>query len=253
MKKWASYTGYTALLNENGTKLRDLPPKSLMKATGDTKIANGILLEHVIFTDTEDHEGWVEARKVETYNENFERDCVYVKDIQTHDLRDAEQYIIWKKESSLTQVNMCGELSICYLLKIKLSEMLEKWEQDEPSFWRKVFGSGKARGTYAEELVKIFDLFGKQAETLAKYKSYTPDLLNNLIGAIVGVKISPRTGRLAGSGAGHWVVVTEVLNERAGYGLVYIYNPFPNRIEVYSYAEFLASAQKPYGAMMQNH
>ncbi len=252
MKKWTSYSGYTALLDANGTKMRDLTPKSLIKATGETKNVNGVLLERVIFTDTEDHEGWVDVEKVEDYTENYDFDCVDVKDIQTHTLRDAEQYVIWEKVSSQTQYNMCGEMCICYLLEKKLSEMLDEWQQTEPSFWKKIFGSGGvARGTYAEELVKIFALSGKEAETLAKYKAYTPDLLTKLINAIVGVSISTVTGRLKGGPSNHWVVVTDVLNERFGYGLVYVYNPFPNRIEVYSYAEFLASAKVPYGAMMQ--
>jgi hypothetical protein len=108
-----------------------------------------------------------------------------------------------------------------------------------------------ARGTGEDELVKMFGLFNTKAETLQpKYKRYTPELLTKLTGAIVGVKISSATGRLKGGGVGHWVVVTNVVNERVGYGLVYVYNPFPNRIEVYSYAEFLASAQVPFGAIM---
>jgi len=38
-----------------------------------------------------------------------------------------------------------------------------------------------------------------------------------------------------------------VVQERMGRGLVYVYNPFPNREEVYSWREFAASAMSPYG------
>ena len=253
MKKWTSYSGYTVLLNENGTKMRDLPPKSVIKSTEETKEVDGVLLERVILADEEDIDGWVDVQKIEPYNENFPCDCVDVKDIQTHSLRDAEQYVIWEKASSQTQVNMCGELCVCFILEKALSEMLNLWQQAEPSFWSRVFGGGVARGTYAEELVKMFELFGKKAKTLAEYKRYTPGLLTGLIGAIVGVRINTTTGRLIERGnkdGNHWVVVTDLMNERAGYGLVYVYNPFPNRIEVYSYAEFVASALTPYGAIL---
>jgi len=53
-------------------------------------------------------------------------------------------------------------------------------------------------------------------------------------------------GRLRGQGIGHWVIVDSVEPERFG-GQVYIYNPAPNRIEEYSYDQFIASAVKPFG------
>ncbi len=251
MKKWTSFSGYTTLLpapGATGTKLCDINPNSVVEATGETQEINGVTYERVTYHANNTFDGWVERRKVEPYNENFPRDCVDIKAIQTPDPRDAEQYVLWK---GAKQVNMCGELSVCYLLKISLAQMLDKWETAAPSFWKSVFGQGMARTTGEDDLVRMFSIFDVKAEALAsKYKSYTPGLLTDLIGAIVSVKISPTTGRLNGGGVGHWVVVTDVLSERIGYGLVYIYNPFPNRIEVYSYAEFLASARVPYGVMM---
>ena len=252
MKKWTSYSGYTALKlapETGGIKLLDLNPNTVIESTGETKEVNGIIFERVTYnTDKKNYDGWVDCGKIESYNENFPRDCVDVKAIQTPEVRDAEQYVLW---NSKKQVNMCGEMCVCYLLNISLEQLLKLWEVKEPSFWRSVFGEGMARGTGEGELVKMFGLFDTKAQTLqAKYKSYTPDLLSKLTGAIVSVRMSTATGRLNGGGVGHWVVVTDVVNERVGYGLVHVYNPFPNRIEVYSYAEFLASAKLPYGAMM---
>ena len=251
MKKWTAYSGYTALRltpDTRGPKLRDLNPNTVIESTGETQEVNGVIFERITYSTDKDYEGWVDAAKIESYNENYPRDSVDVKVIQTPDVRDAEQYVLW---NSKKQVNMCGEMSVCYLLNISLALMLERWEVAAPSFWRSIFGEGMARGTGESELVKMFDLFEAKADTLQyKYKRYTPDLLSRLTGAIVGVRMSTATGRLNGGGVGHWVVVTNVKNERVGYGLVYVYNPFPNRIEVYSCAEFLASARVPYGAMI---
>lgn len=250
MKKWTAFSGYTTLMSApgaSGTKMCDINPNTLIESTEETQEVNGVVFERVTYNSSKNFEGWVERGKIESYHENFPRDCVDVKAIQTPDIRDAEQYVLWK---ATKQVNMCGEMSVCYLLKIPLVQLLEKWEATAPNFWKSVFGQGMARGTGEDELVKMFGLFDTKAFALqGKYKRYTPELLTNLIGAVVGVKISPATGRLNGSGVGHWVVVTEVFSERIGYGLVYVYNPFPNRIEVYSYAEFLASARVPFGAM----
>jgi hypothetical protein len=244
MKKWTSFSGYTSLTDARGVKIRDLNPNTVIEATGEFMQRLGSLFEHVVIDGVE---GWVESRKVELYTENYPRNCVDLSGIQTPDTHDFEQYVYWHKKK---QVNLCGPISACYILGISLSEMLERWEIKKPTFWRSVFGDGIARGTGEGELVSMLELFDVKAQTLQpRYKVYTPDLLSYLIGSIVGVKMSTATGRLNGGGVGHWVVVTDVLNERSGYGLVYIYNPAPNCIEVYSYAEFLASARVPFGAI----
>lgn len=85
---------------------------------------------------------------------------------------------------------------------------------------------------------------------LAKAR-YTVSGLKSIAGrAVVSVRMDKWTGRLKPSGVLHWVVVTDVIPERTGYGGVEVYNPFPNRIEAYSWSEFLASAGVPYGVVM---
>jgi hypothetical protein len=80
---------------------------------------------------------------------------------------------------------------------------------------------------------------------------YTVSGLQQIAGrAVVSVYIDKYSGRLKPSGILHWVVVTAVTPERTGYGRVEIYNPFPNRIEAYSWSEFVASAGVPYGVVM---
>lgn len=244
MRYWASYSGYTRLMQTpNGIKIMDLNPGSVMDGMDMWDVAGG---ETWVKVSCRGKVGWVEVDKVEKYVEGYPKDCVDVKAIQTGDPNDPEQYVLWNK---VKQVNMCGELCVCYLLGIKLEELLEKWQVSDVPFWKSVFGQGMARGTGEAELVKMFSLFGVAAETLqSRIPRYTPKTLDGMIGSIVGVRINSATGRLNGGGVGHWVVVTNTRSERTGYGFVEVYNPFPNRIEVYSYAEFLASARTPFGA-----
>ena len=85
---------------------------------------------------------------------------------------------------------------------------------------------------------------------LAKAR-YTVSGLKAIAGrAVVSVRMDKWTGRLKPSGVLHWVVVTDVIPERTGYGGVEVYNPFPNRIEAYSWAEFTASAGVPIGVVL---
>lgn len=64
---------------------------------------------------------------------------------------------------------------------------------------------------------------------------------------ITSVNINSNTDLLRGSGVLHWVVVTKVTAERNGLGFVEVYNTAMNRIECYSWLEFINSARQPYG------
>jgi hypothetical protein len=80
---------------------------------------------------------------------------------------------------------------------------------------------------------------------------YTPRMVAGLANkAIVSVHIDGQTGRLNGGGILHWVCIVDTFEDRCGYGMVDVYNPYPNRVERYSYAEFLASARAPYGIVL---
>jgi hypothetical protein len=64
---------------------------------------------------------------------------------------------------------------------------------------------------------------------------------------IASVNIDSNSGLLRGSGVLHWVTVTKITPERNGLGFVEVYTPAMNRIEVYSWLEFINSARQPYG------
>ena len=237
--KWITKPqGYTPLMETptGRIKLLDLSYGAVLEDGGGQPM-NG--MTPVLYGNIR---GWIKSEWLNEYVQNFDVDCVDVSDIQTPDSPVA-QYITWK---GVKQYNMCGEMAVCYLLQIKLSEFLKTWEIKQLSFYQRVFGQGKARGTGAGELVEMFQPYNIYADLITS-KFYSPDLLNLYAYiAIVGVKINTSTGRLNGSGVGHWVVVTGNTPERTGYGMVEVYNPFPNKIETYSYAEFLASARTPY-------
>ena len=201
--------------------------------------------------------GWAYQADLENYIENYPRDCVVIQN-QTTNPNDFEQYFIF---NGVTQVNACGELCVAYVLGISLQDLLQNWQVKLPSLWRSIFGSGRARGTGSGELRQMFDIYAQENQELssALYEThiqrsrFTVSSLKRLIergSAVVSVNIDSATGLLRGSGVLHWVVVTKVSPERNGLGLVELYNPAMNRIECYSWSEFINSAHEPYGVFV---
>jgi hypothetical protein len=257
MIKWVN--GFAPMLvdpNPRAYKVLDLPERSLVKASGIlSSILNGAAFyEFVTYrTDRNSFSGWVYAGWLEDYIESYPQDCIEIPD-QTPDPRDAEQFFYWL---GVRQVNICGEACAAFLLGVKLEELLEHWRDQKPSVWRSVFQGSLFRGTNDLELIGIFEMYAQPAvrltdallDPLQKRSRYTVTGLQQLLGAgdvIASVRID-RAGRLQPSGALHWVVVTAVTPERTGYGWVELYNPYPNRIERYSWNEFVTSARMPYG------
>lgn len=237
----------------NAAQVLVIPERSVVETTGE--LLNQY--EQITYRSADATiTGWVYSGWLEYYFENYAKDCVQIPD-QTPDPRDAEQYFMWR---GIKQTNICGEASAAYILKLPLQQILTTWQREKPTIWKSVFGAGKLRGTGYGELISIFEVFQCEAIGLtAKLYDgvigrarYTPAALQAacaLGGVIAGVNID-YAGRLKPNGTPHWVVVTDVQPERAGYGLVTLYNPFPNRIEVYSWDEFLASAKVPTGVFV---
>ena len=81
----------------------------------------------------------------------------------------------------------------------------------------------------------------------------TPDRVRELLvrnRIIISCKIDSVTGRLRGQGVLHWVVLETVLPEGMG-GLVHLYNPFVNGMEIYSWQELANSIGQPYGVVVE--
>lgn len=251
-KQWVNGTAPMRVKPDGGIIL-NIPERSVVYATGET---SGIYVEIVYRTGQQDITGWMYMGWLEDYEETLPANCVDIPD-QTADPRDAEQYFMMY---GIKQTNICGEACVAKLLNISVKDILERWKQEKPSIWRSVFGKGKLRGTSSAELISIFEIYGKTSYNLTPIMTdkvigrprYTPALLQSTLdlgSVIAGVHID-YAGRLKPSGTLHWVVVTAVHPERSGYGTVEIYNPFPNRVEIYSWAEFASSARTPAGVFV---
>lgn len=257
MKYWVN--AYAPLYDYGGVKLVTVPERSTVETLDFRETFAGVTRESVVFySGGKSYRGWVYTGYLESYDENYPKDCVKIGN-QTPDENDAEQYAILH---GVKQTELCGEICCAFLLGIPLEDVLAEWQREEPTIYQMVFNlfsSKKARGTGPGQLKTIFEAFEKTASLLTDVlrdpilnrPRYTVSGLKALEGrAIVGVKINKLTGRLQSSGILHWVVVTKVIPERGGYGLIEIYNPFPNRVEVYGWEQFIASAGAPYGVVM---
>jgi hypothetical protein len=235
-------------------KIMDLFERTIVEATGEKRDP----YEEVRYVNEKGTiTGWVHGADLEDYVENYPRDCVVIYN-QTPLPNDFEQYFIF---NGIKQVNGCGELCVAYVLGISLQELLENWQVKLPLFWKRIFGGGRARGTGSGELQEMFDIYAQESMQLTtaiyephiKRSRYTIKGMRRLLengSVIASVNIDGGTGLLRGSGVLHWVVVTKVTPERNGLGFVELYNPAMNRIESYSWLEFISSARQPYGVYL---
>lgn len=257
MKKWVNTSA--PMFDYGGVKITTVPERSVVEAYGWEETFVGVVREAVVYqTDTRQYNGFIYTQYLEEYVESLPSECVKIS-TATPDPRDAAQYA---NIHGVKQTNLCGEICAAYLLNVSLDDLLAEWQKDEPTIYQAVFNwfKGKqARGTGVGEVQSMLESFSRSSQSLAdvlrdpvlKYPRYTVTGLGKLAGrVVVGVRINKYTGRLQPSGILHWVVVTRVLPERSGYGAVEIFNPFPNRVEVYSWQEFLASARVPIGVVM---
>lgn len=228
-------------------KILEIPPNALVECYEDH---DGFL--HVEYKGKF---GYVANTLAEPYWETLPKNCV---EIPNQVEGGFEQYFML---DGVKQVNFCGELDICYALDVKLESFIETMKVQAPKLWKRLKGSGRFSGTTDQDLIQMCAALGVEAEYLSvvtkdrwlNRSRYTPAILKKLTETgfpIVACKIDGVTGRLRGSGIGHWVLVTKVEPERTG-GLVYLYNSAPNRIEVYSWQEFVASANQPYGVFIR--
>jgi hypothetical protein len=257
--KWVN--GYAALYadpNPNGKRVRYLVEKSLVIARDEVVYYQGHPFVQVEYADAKTWSGWVYAGMLEDYVENLPHDVVVLDD-QTVEKHDAEQFVIY---NGGRQVNLCGEICAAYVMNLSLTVMLELWKQEKPTIWKRIFKrfGWTAGGTGVPDLISMFAAGQREAYPLAEAtrdpylerSRYTPAWLKRLTekGKVVASVTIDKAGRLVKSGDLHWVVVTEVVPERCGYGAVVIYNPYPNRHEAYSWREFLEAAKVPSGAFV---
>lgn len=237
------FTNAVARMYELPSRTSAKGPEITVNTIIEVLLDDGTFLEVIHNT----RHGFILNTLANPYVESLPKNCVQI-DTQTPELTDFEQYFLYR---GLKQVNACGELSICKALGLTMLDFMDTWEIKSPSLFKRIMSGGRMRGTSKEDLRDMCTAYAVESKTMEAVTKdpylnrsrYTPALLENLAETgypIVGCKMYGVTGRLRGQGVGHWVMVTAVEPERMG-GLVYLYNPAPNRIERYDWDQFIAA------------
>jgi hypothetical protein len=200
---------------------------------------------------------WTYRPLIEPYLPESNNGIVVIPEvIQTADGYDAEQYINYEGRR-LT--NLCGEFCATHCgnlagNEVGIVEMLRAWSTNDRKFYKLFVPTNRPTGVDAlQSMVKVM---GLESQTFDQ-GLYDPTLKRAVLspgrfqakleagwrliaGVVIGLdgKIIP-TGTL-----GHWVVLEDVCPVRNGDGFVTLYNPYPNRMQGYSYGEFIASMRR---------
>jgi hypothetical protein len=251
MKKWL--IGQAPLRKTpGGTFLLDVPPNAVIETTGRQQEIKYSGQEYTVWSEIKylDKTGWIYDGFLEKYLEQFPDGAVEIpSEMATPNPYDAAQFVIIDGK---VKTNLCGELCAAYLGGDSLPAFLAKWKVSDPSYYTWAVGGNRTTGL--EALDSMLRVYG--------YAPPNPRFDNALRDPVIGVRISPArmqkmlethaliagvritsSGNLYERGVGHWVVVESVGPFDAGNGWVSLYNPFPNKLQMYSYAEFIRSCQ----------
>jgi hypothetical protein len=254
MEKWV--VRYSPVYKFPGREwLIDLPMGTLVKTTGKTQdlIYRNVptVWEEIIITFApRTWQGWIYSAFLEAYVEEYPS-AVEIEH-PTVNPQDAAQYTTWRGQ---IQYNLCGELCVAYIVEKSIETLLTEWEAKAPAAYKSVFVNGAARTTGIYDLESILKIYGYPVplQTYAEglrdpviaQTLITPGRLAKKLKthyAIVGVSIDAATGNLKTFGTAHWVVVERCIPDGDNHGWVELYNPFPNRTQIYSWMEFTSSA-----------
>jgi hypothetical protein len=256
-KLWA--VGYAPLRDAPGAghKYLDIPTHALVDNTGEQVETmyggqNTLWLKVTYRGKT----GWAYAGFFEDYEEHYPIAEVEIEN-QTPETDDLAQYFYYEGDE---KNNMCGQLSVAWILGIPVMQILDRWKVGSPPFYARIFGGKADRGTSADDLDNLLDLYGIETPCLRFGNGLTDPLLERPLVTprrmekmlethqlIASVHIDTISGNLRGSGALHWVVVDRIVADGVNRGFMELYNPAPNRVQLYSWDEFIKSAGSPYG------
>ncbi len=249
---------YATLFTSRGNKILDIPAHSILDSVPESKDVSTELTEELFKTRTKDYVGWIYSDYLEPLSFEFPENVVESESQTTYPY-DAAQYIIWRKN---IQYNLCGEFCVAHVFGKSIDEFLIDWESKSPVMFNRVFKSGWSQPTGVGELkdmVGVYEGDYKNLEDLrdqhGKYIILSPMRLMVQLKdwkLILGCKISGASGELQPTGISHWVVVLKVIPDGFG-GWVEVYNPFPNRVERYSWRELIKSVGIPYGLFVRPH
>lgn len=160
--------------------------------------------------------------------------------------KDAAQNIILYNK---VQYNLCGQFCVAFCAQDEthnenIEDFLNYWEVKEPKWYQSLFPNKQSRTTSIYDLEKMLSAYGysvpcKRFADLNR----TPTALWSMLQfhqLIIGVKID-HTGYLVGSGIAHWVVAEGIDIIDQNHAIVDLYNPYTNKMEPYSWREFMNS------------
>lgn len=188
--------------------------------------------------------GWVYALGLNEYVEESPTIVRIPDPLKT--IGHVEQYIVW--EGSV-KYNLCGEFCASYLGQDDIHWFLSKWRTASPQNYTVAVINDRPTGiSVVKTMLDVYKLEYVDALNLLTDKHlgffYSPERFLRILlqgyKLLCGVKIG-NDGKLNTGTTGHWVVLEDVEPLRDGDGIITIYNPFPNRKQKYSYAEFIKS------------
>lgn len=225
---------------------------SIYDVTGNQQVFSTKHWTEVKFIDKNANhwQGWVQDMYLEDYFEDPNSSGFEVRiPHPTPDSTDAAQYMKWESDSKY--VNMCGELCVAFIAGDNIETFLTKWKQMEGSLYSRIIPVDRPTGP--DEVNNMLQVYGYPR----KYMNFKDGLTD----ADTGLKISPgrfqrrlathyliaavridgAAGNVGEGKIGHWVILDKVIPEGVNHGWAEIYNPFPNKRQVYSYDEFIRS------------
>jgi hypothetical protein len=201
--------------------------------------------------------GWINDAYLDDYKEKASASGVAIPN-PTPDAKDARQYMIWE---DVVRYNLCGEFCVAFIVNDDIDSVLTKWKAHPESSYSRILGGSRDSTTSVHDLKDMleaisddygYDITNDQLiylnETLT-YPVNPTSLLETLQKMlkthylISGVMINTHSaGELVRKDSpirtGHWIVLDRITRNGNRFE---IYNPFFNRKEEYSFAEFYYS------------
>jgi hypothetical protein len=208
-------------------------------------------------------ENWKE--QLEDFLEKFKGFVVAIgPEFQNPNPARAAQYIFWKDKKKVgakpeEKHNLCGEFCVAFIGGDSIETFLDKWAGiDEPSYNKFVIGN---KATLLNDIKSMLKVYYKDV-TFTEFKEglrkLSPELKINDINSYMTpgrmkrmledhfliAHVGLRDGKLctkaggANTYVGHWVLLDKIEPEGVDRGWVEVYNPFPNKRQLYAYTEF---------------
>lgn len=226
---------------------------------------NGSTWSEVIYRNekNEDMQGWVEDMSLEDVIENFVESIVGIPEhLASPNPLDAIQNLILGWESqTMVKTNLCGEFCVAFVGGDNIETFLNKWKNHDKLYYPWAIGGNNNKALFWYNLDKMLEVYGHTSPN-PKFRERlsdpgigfvpTPGRFKKQLEThylIANVRIDG-SGKLVSKekneGVGHWVVLDKTTPYGINRGRVEIYNPYHNRMEEYSFADFIRSVAPTY-------